>query len=394
MSDTVTMTTRTSWFSRLKNSVIGVLIGLVLLVAMVVLLFWNEGRAVQTARSLTEGAGIVVSIPADSVDEANNGRLVHVTGDVTTPFKPSDPSFGIEAEGVRLERRAEMFQWKENSESKTQDKLGGGQETVTTYSYAKVWDDAPIDSSDFKQPSGHGNPPMEIRSQDFQVPEAKLGAFALSEHIISMIGGEKAFAINPDRTAAIDAAYSGNKRVTVFDGRIYLGFDSTSPAIGDYRISYRLAPLGAVSLIGMQQATGFTGYQTEAGDQLLMVDRGMVPADQMFKDAQAANTVVTWILRAVGLIFLWVAFALMMAPLSALGAVIPPLGHMIGFGTGLIALLLAVLVGAGTIAVAWFWYRPLLALAIAAAGLVIAFGLGRLGSARAKAAAPAAAQPG
>ena len=36
------------------------LVGLVLIVAMVVLLFWNEGRAVTTARSLAEGAGAVV----------------------------------------------------------------------------------------------------------------------------------------------------------------------------------------------------------------------------------------------------------------------------------------------------------------------------------------------
>lgn len=384
MSDTFTVTTHTSWFTRLKNSVVGVLIGLILLVAMVVLLFWNEGRAVQTARSLAEGAGIVQSVSSDTFDAANNGKLVHVTGAVTTPFKPSDQTFGITVEGIRLERTAEMFQWKENSESKTQDKLGGGQETVTTYSYAKVWDDSPIDSSRFKQSAGHSNPPMELRSQDFQVPEAKLGVFALSTPIISMIGGERTYAVSPQQTGAVDAAYSGNKRVTVSEGRIYLGFDSTSPAIGDYRISYRLAPLGPISLIGKQEAMGFVDYQTEAGDELLMVDTGTVAADQMFKEAQTANTVATWILRVVGLIFLWVAFALTMAPLSALGAVVPPLGRMIGFGTGLIALLLAVLLGTATIAIAWFWYRPLLAIGIAVAGLAITFGLGKLGGARAK----------
>lgn len=392
MSDTFTVTTQTSWFTRLKNSVIGVLIGLLLIVGMVVLLFWNEGRAVQTAQSLTEGSGIVVSAPADAVDAANDGKLIHVTGDVTTGHTPADETFGISAEGVRLERKAEMFQWKESSESKTQDKLGGGQETVTTYTYSKVWDDSAIDSARFKQPSGHQNPPKEIGSQEFQVPEAELGAFQLSPRVISMIGGEKSLAVSPDQTAAVEAAYSGGKRVSVSDGRIYLGANSTSPAIGDYRISYELVPLGPISVIGRQAASGFDPYQTKAGDELLMVDVGTVPAEKMFADAQAENVTITWIIRAVGLVLLWIGFALVLAPLSVMGAVIPALGQLIGWGTGLVALLLAVLVGAGTIAIAWFWYRPLLAIGIVVVGLVVAFAIARLGRSRAKVAASAPTQ--
>lgn len=386
MSDSITVTTRTSWFARLRNSVVGVLVGLLLVVGMVVLLFWNEGRAVQTSRSLAEGAGLVVSVPAAAVDPANEGRLVHVTGDVTTAHRPADETFGIIAGGLRLERAVEMFQWKETSQSRTEDKLGGGQETVTTYTYSKVWDDAPIDSSQFKQPAGHANPPMEITSQDFQVPEAELGAFSLSPRVIAMVGGEQAYPVSPSQTEAIDAAYAGTKRVTVQEGRIYLGFNPTSPAVGDYRISYRVVPLGPVSVVGQQVGTGFDAYRTQAGDALLMVDVGNVPAAQMFADAEARNTLVTWILRLVGLVVLWIGFALVLAPLSVVAAVIPVLGRMVGFGTGLVALALAVLVGAVTIAVAWFWYRPLIGAAIAIAGAVVAIAIARFGRSRGTAA--------
>lgn len=389
MSDSITVTTRTSWFARLKNSVIGVLVGLLLVVGMVVLLFWNEGRAVQTSRSLAEGAGLVVSVPAAAVDPANEGRLVHVTGDVTTAHRPADETFGIIAGGLRLERAVEMFQWKETSQSRTEDKLGGGQETVTTYTYSKVWDDAPIDSSQFKQPAGHANPPMEITSQDFQVPEAELGAFSLSPRVIAMVGGEQAYPVSPSQTEAIDAAYAGTKRVTVQEGRIYLGFNPTSPAVGDYRISYRVVPLGPVSVVGQQVGSGFDAYRTQAGDALLMVDVGNVPAAEMFADAEARNTLVTWILRVVGLVVLWIGFALVLAPLSVVAAVIPALGRMVGFGTGLVALALAVLVGAVTIAVAWFWYRPLIGAAIAIAGAVVAIAIARFGRARGAAATTA-----
>ena len=111
-NSSITETTSTSWFTRIKNSVVGVLFGLLLLVAGVVGLFWNEGRAVTTARSLEEGAGIVMSVAADRVDAANEGKLIHVTGSTTTDSKPSDADFGIVATGLRLERTVEMYQWK------------------------------------------------------------------------------------------------------------------------------------------------------------------------------------------------------------------------------------------------------------------------------------------
>jgi len=50
--DQVTEVTREGWFSRIVGSLKSVLVGLVLFLASFPLLWWNEGRAVQTARSL------------------------------------------------------------------------------------------------------------------------------------------------------------------------------------------------------------------------------------------------------------------------------------------------------------------------------------------------------
>jgi len=133
MSDTFTTTTHQSWFSRIGNSFAGVLIGLALIVCMIVLLFWNEGRAVQTEKALAEGAGAVVLVENAPIDPANEGKLIHVTGPVVTGQVLTDDAFGIEAEGIRLVRNVEMFQWVEEESSKKQTALGGGEETVTTY---------------------------------------------------------------------------------------------------------------------------------------------------------------------------------------------------------------------------------------------------------------------
>ncbi|MER9612652.1 TMEM43 family protein [Mesorhizobium sp. M0312] len=394
MSDSFQEVTSVSWFGRIKRALAGVVFGLLLIVLMVIGLFWNEGRAVQTARSLAEGSGAVVSVGADSVDVANDGKLVHVTGAVTASSGLADPDFGISAQGLRLSRGAEMYQWKEEEKSETTKKLGGGEETVTTYSYSKVWDDSQINSSEFKKPDGHENPPMEIHSKQFQIPDGKLGAFTLDRPVLDLIGGDKTFSLSADQSAAIDAAYTGTKRVNIVDGKIYLGFNTTSPALGDYRIGYELAPLGVVSVVARQTGGGFEPYQTIAGDQLLMVDTGNVPAEKMFAEAVSANTLITWLLRAAGVLLLAIGFALLLGPIGVILDVIPLLGSMARMGTGIIAFFLAILVGATTMAIAWFWYRPVLAAGILAAGVIAAAAVYYLGRSRRPAppvAAPSAA---
>ena len=156
--------------------------------------------------------------------------------------------------------------------------------------------------------------------------------------------------------------------------RIYLGWNPSSPAIGDYRISYEVAPLGVISVIGQQQGERFQAYQTIAGDQLLMVRHRQRACRQMFKEAADANRLITWMIRGVGLLLLAIGFGLFMSPLAVIADFIPPLGSVVRMGTGLVAFLLAIVVGTITIAIAWFYYRPLLAIGILVVGAVVAAG--------------------
>lgn len=372
-------TTSVSWFGRIRRSLGGVLVGLLLIVAMVVLLFWNEGRAVTTARSLSEGAGIVVSIDPARVDPAHEGALVHASGQVRTTERPADPEFGVVADGLRLVREAEMYQWIETRKSETRKTLGGGEETVTTYSYATGWSDRPHDSSQFRQPDGRANPPMEVRGQSFQVDDATLGAFSLSPRIVGMVGGATPLRLEAAQLDDIQAAIGAGVRARLSDGRIFIGADPQRPQVGDYRIGYEIVPAGNTSIVGRQAGSGFEPYQTQAGNQLLLVQDGIVSAEQMFSDAMASNTVVTWMVRIFGMLFLIFGFSLLMGPLGVIGDIIPFVGSIVRMGTGIVATMLGILVGTATIAIAWFWYRPLLSLAILAAGAAIAFVLVRIG---------------
>ena len=324
MSNSFTETTSVSWFGRLRNSVGGVVIGLVLIIGMVVLLFWNEGRAVTTARSLAEGAGAVVSVGADAVEPANEGKLIHVSGTVKTDSTPSDDDFAISAPGVRLVRSVEMYQWKEESHSETTRSSAAARKRRPPTPIPRNGTTARSIPAPSSSRPGTRTRQMDVRGRSFQIPEGKLGAFDLDQPVLDGIGGDQPMAIKPDQAAAIEAAYGGGKKVSVVDGRIYLGWNPSSPAIGDYRISYDVAPLGVISVIGQQQGSHFQAYQTIAGDQLLMVDIGNVPAAQMFKEAADANRLITWVIRGVGLLLLAVGFGLFMSPLAVIADFIPP----------------------------------------------------------------------
>jgi hypothetical protein len=367
---TVTRTTRQSWFQRLGGAFKGIIAGFLLLVIGLVGLFWNEGRAVATARALAEGAGLVISVPAERVDQTNEGKLIHLSGAVATDEALNDPAFAISVEAVRLIRKVEMFQWIENSRSERRTSTGGAEETVTTYSYARDWSSKPINSASFQERQGHENPPMTIEGRTVQIEAATLGAFTLNEAVLDRIGGTRPLEIDPARLDEVRMAYGGSMPVSLRDGRIHLGTDPQVPRIGDYRITFDHVPLGEISVVGKQAGDTLAPYQTRAGNRLLMVANGTVPADEMFANAQSANRTMTWALRLAGLVALYAAFILVLRPLAVAADVLPFLGRIVRAGTGIVAFAGAAALGSLVVALAWFAYRPLLATAVLCAGLL------------------------
>ncbi|GAA5506894.1 TMEM43 family protein [Novipirellula caenicola] len=183
----VTEVTHQSWFSRIVGSIKGIVIGGLLFLISFPLLFWNEGRAVRTAKGLKEGAGAVVRVNADSPDPSHDGHFVHVSGKAHSSERLTDDAFAITLEGIRLNRHVEMYQWMEDEDRKTKKKVGGGTTTTTTYSYEKVWADHRIDSADFKE-SGRNNPPhMPFQNRSVQASNVVLGGYRLPDSLVNQI---------------------------------------------------------------------------------------------------------------------------------------------------------------------------------------------------------------
>ena len=383
MSDRFTVTTHESWFSRMGSAFKGILVGILLLIAGVTLLWWNEGRAVLTAEGLTEGAGLVISVPADSIDPANEGKLVHTSGEALTSDELIDPNFSyMRVKALLLRRSVEMYQWRENKQSKEVTEVGGGKKTETTYSYDKVWSSTLNSSSNFYERSGHENPSaMPYGALTLTARDAKLGAFHLPQ---GMLGGLDA----AQPLGAPDSAPVSGKQKIV-NGQIYMGDNPDTPAVGDIRISYAYAPEQEITVVAGQRGGSFTAFPVKNGQRnIQMLRPGLHDAAYMFNAALEENSMLTWLLRAGGLIALFIGFNLFLRPLAVFGDVLPLLGSVLSAGIGIIALCLALFCGLLVIGAAWFFYRPLLGGLLLFGAVAVLLGIRRLAK-RAKTAQPA-----
>ncbi|WP_149498393.1 TMEM43 family protein [Roseiconus lacunae] len=450
-----THVTDESWFGRLGGAFKGILFGGLIALVSVPLLFWNEGRAVRTAKGLKEGASVVVEIKPDEVVSENEGKFVHVSGHVSTDTVLTDEDFGISFNGIRLKRHVQMYQWKENRESRSEKKLGGGKQTVTEYSYEKGWYDGLIDSSEFDEPD-HQNPTQVLFSpKQAQADNVRLGEFHLPSSLVKMIGGEEPIELDDSNLPAeyrnqsviVRSGDHDAGRLYIFPrqtnsnatdlpateetvetpkpkastGANYLGLipsqadapeskdapadydepsgvaekatsttdDQTAndsqnaatpasangdlvanPEIGDVRIWFTATPTTMVSLLSQQAGDSFAPYQTQYGTEIHTLETGAFTASEMISHEQAANRVLTWVLRGVGAFMMFLGFVLMLRPLEVIADVVPMLGSLVGFGTSVVAGLLTVAGSMTVIGIAWVFYRPVLGVTL----LVIAAG--------------------
>jgi len=379
--DSFTEVSQESWFGRLGGAFKGILVGLILLIVAFPLLFWNEGRSVKEYKTLKEGGGAVVSVASDTVDAANTGKLLHLSGKANTEATLKDPVFGVSANALKLKRVVEMYQWKETSQSETKKKLGGGTETVTTYTYSKTWSDKAIPSANFKESTKqHQNPgslPYESREQSADV--VTLGAFTLSSSLVGQINNFESLPVSND--TPLPATLKG--KATVHETEFYIGADPASPQLGDVRIAFKVVKPTEASVIAKQVGNTFEPYRTKAGGAIELLETGIHTADAMIQKEQESNIMLTWILRLAGFLLMLVGLSMIFKLLSVLADVLPILGDIVGAGTGIISFLSAAVLSLLTIAVAWIVYRPILGiiLMVVAVGLTVAI-TGKLKSAK------------
>ncbi|MDA3900252.1 MAG: TMEM43 family protein [Spirochaetes bacterium] len=371
MGDNYTEVTTQGWGSRIKESIGGVIGGILLFLLSFVVLFWNEGNSVKTLRALDEMSGAAITVSVDDLQSANDGKLIHTSGTAVTEDVLSDPMFKISEKAMMLDRKVEMYQWNEHVSTKEEKKVGGKTETVKTYSYKKEWSTSEIDSEDFKKTEGHLNPRMVIKQLTSHASSAKFGDYELSGEQITMISGGTRYEYTQehlDKTAGIIKNSS-----KLQEGGLFMGEDPANPEIGDYRVTFSfISPSQEISVLAQQQGSQLSAYTAKNGKTMFLLERGLKSKDEMISTAKAANSLMTWVLRLVGFLMMFGGLTLILKPLSVMGDVVPVIGSLIGMGATLVAFLISISLSLMTIAIAWIIFRPLVGIGL----LVLAVGVG------------------
>lgn len=358
--------------TRLKGSLGGIVVGILLVCGASIAHWWNEGRAVKTARGLDEGYSLVVSGHSEEINPSNDGKLVHVIGDISAAEKITDNDFGVAITALKLKRSVHMFQWTEKSKTETEKKLGGAEESVTTYSYEPKWKSKLIQSSKFKQPSGHENPSAyPYISYTANTSRSMLGSYAVSDWILSSVNDYEWY-----EWESWDNNKFPNARKTDDNGRpgtsLYIGSgEPGDPDIGDIKVQFQYVPSGTYSVIAKQSGNRLEPFNTSTGSSIAMVRTGAVDASAMFEQAHTQNTFLTWLIRIIGFVIVWVGVRLVFRPLVVLADVVPAIGRIVGIGVNFLSFLLAAVIASFVVALAWIWYRPLIGLTLLGVALII-----------------------
>ena len=204
-----TETTTTGYGTRVGNSFKSIGTGFILFCAATALLWWNEGRAVKTAKMLEEAGSSYVEMPnPGKIDASLDGELICGTAMATTEDSLMDKDFGIGAKAIAIKRHVEYYQWVEHSESKSEDKLGGKEVTTTTYTYSQQWVSSPVQSSQFKDPAYQNKNTVLATVEDAEqyAENVAFGAYKLNESLIHSISSKEAMelAISDDLLKQLD----------------------------------------------------------------------------------------------------------------------------------------------------------------------------------------------
>lgn len=360
--DHFTETTETGYGTNIMNSLKGIIVGFIFILISIGLLWWNEGRSVDQANALNDMKDKVITLEDTKYNAQYNNKAILLQGIAKPLSKLEDVTFGLKSSGLVLHRIVEMYQWQETKESESEDKLGGGTETITTYDYNKVWSKSQIRSSSFRHKQNHKNPGMVYASRSFST-DASMGDYHLSKKIVNSFEAST----QVDDLSILSKKIDG---IINHDSYLYKGDDPSDPQIGDLKIRFTYAAAGEYTIVGKLQNKNIVSYRTDNGKNFLFTRSGIVSANQIFQEELDSNSLLAWLFRLVGLIVMFIGFTMILGPLSTIANVIPMIGSIVEGATGIIALIITLLLGSVVIGLAWLTSRPIMALAIIALGII------------------------
>ncbi len=411
----------TGYGTRVGNSFKAIGTGFILFCIGTALLWWNEGRTVKTEKMLEEVGGSYVEMENPNKKDASlDGELICGSALATTEDSLSDKQFGVGAKAIALHRRVEYYQWVEESNETSEDKLGGKEVTTTTYTYSKKWVSRPVESSDFKDPAYQNkNTILTTVEEDDQYAEnVSFGAYKLNESLIHRISSREGLdlAINEDLMKELDKSaqtayerFYGVKKsakqtveqpaeTTVLSDSakavadslkavndsiiknavnkkdleyvhqagnvLYFGRVPGSPEVGDVRVTFEKVVPAKVTIMAVVDGDSFKPYKAKNGKRFQTLVMGKKSGDELIDAEKEANNMWLWLLRGLGVLLVIGGLKGIFGFLETLLKVVPFIANIFGWGVGVVCTILGVVWSLIIIAIAWLFYRPILGITL------------------------------
>ena len=260
-----------------KTSRSQLIIAAVVVAALVLGFFWlrrHHGEpVVETPPQATPKPGVdtsgAIAVGADTIDPANEGKQISVSGDLVAKAAAIDSQLGISApDAVMLLRFVEMLQWQQQCRG-------------TECTYQQVWSPQLINSSKFREPADHQNPArLPMTTARFSSNDVRLGAFRIDAATLGNYRLDASLRIKPTPFRVTSAQLPSNLAPTFrdFNGALYAG-DPEHRKVGDVRVSYRIIPVSKVDVIGIQRGDKLVVQKSAApGAEPLLVRPPVPPA--------------------------------------------------------------------------------------------------------------------
>lgn len=250
--------------------------------------------------------GIVSMRHYQPFDKQHYGRVIHITGPLSTGEPLTEPDYNIVVQAVKLRRRVSMFQWVEQSV----DPIGSSQPQDVMdhddrkYYYTAEWHEKLIDSTHFYLRSGHQNPPnFPIEPITYIAEHVKVGEVELNEDI--------------KRSFSNFILITSDTRPDVPDVKLHSGFyyhtdNIHEPAVGDVRLQFLLAGLEGTSytVVGKLNNSGILEpYHSKFGHKVLIVKSGELSLDEVLSQEKFVLSINSWMMRALGTGLLFIAIS-------------------------------------------------------------------------------------
>lgn len=301
--------------SKLKNSVMGVLLGLVMIPGSFVVVYYASQR-LQASEEL-EGAYSI-----EQLDKAKSEKkAVYATG--TLKAAPlGEPGFVKPGNYLSLHKSVQMYAYKNVSKTRTVN-----DKKETYYVCEKDWVSNPETSAKGEDCAKRGmyNPGSSIAEFDSSV-------------IPTLTAGSTTYTLSPKGLGYADmpsvnlteADMEGNYALS--DGKFYESAScQSSPTVGCERFTYSgtaYDPAGTYTVIGSVEGSTFSAF---GEGEFLRVGAGKY--EDVMGSLNSSDTTMTWVLWAISVALLGGGLSLLVGPLLTLIEFIPIIGDL---GAGLI----------------------------------------------------------